>query len=80
MNRQDDRPPATWNDEAAIEADMQLWLQSHIVEHDERVLKAFRAGWKAGAKQSTVNMWNWIRKVVFGHKEAEQSSEKTERD
>lgn len=80
MNRQDDKPPATWNDETAIEADMKLWLQSQIVEHDESVLKAFRAGWKAGAMQTAANMWHWIRRVVFGHSETDQHIERADKD
>ena len=66
------KPPEPWKDEKAIEADMLLWLQTHFVEHDDEVLKAFRIGWKAGAREATVRMWHWIQKVIFGHEEPER--------
>ena len=72
MNRQDDRPPATWNDEAAIEADMQLWLQSNLVEHDEAALEAFRIGWRAGAYYSAFQMLHWTRAIILGIEEPER--------
>ena len=62
-----DNLPATWEDEKAIVLDWQLWLQSDLVEYSEDVLKAFRIGWKAGARQATVNMWHWIDGIMLGH-------------
>ena len=50
------------------------------MEHDESVLKAFRAGWKAGAMQTAANMGNWIRRVVFGHSETDQHIEMADKD
>ena len=76
MSAQDCTPPDTWNDEETIGADMRAFLLTDYVAHDEKVLQAFRAGWKAGAMQTAANMGHWIRRVVFGHSETDQVSEK----
>ena len=62
--------PETWNDTESIEADLILWLQPGIVYQDPQVLEAFRIGWKAGARKSTVDMWHWINKAVLGREQA----------
>ena len=72
MNAQDYTPPDTWNDEETIEADMMAYLLTDYVAHDKKVMQAFRAGWKAGAREATVRMWHWIQKVIFGHEEPER--------
>ena len=58
------KQPETWNDTESIEAELRLWLQSDIVHHDPKVLEAFRIGWKAGARKSTIDMWHWINAVL----------------
>ena len=67
--------PETWNDEEIIDADIRLWLQG---QKNDDVIHAFRIGWKAGARQATINMGNWIHEVVFGHKEPERKVEADE--
>ena len=66
------RTPEPWKDEEAIETDLRLWLQTQTVEHDKEVLRAFRIGWKAGAKYSTERIWNWIVNIFFGYREPER--------
>ena len=72
MSTQDCAPPDTWKDQETIEADMRAYLLTDYVAHDEKVLQAFRAGWKAGARKATMNMAHWIQEIVFGEKESEQ--------
>lgn len=67
------KAPEPWNDEEAIEADMQLWLQSHFVEHDEAALEAFRIGWRAGAYYSAFQMLHWTRAIILGIEEPERN-------
>ena len=69
------RMPEPWKDEKAIETDLRLWLQTQTVEHDKEVLRAFRIGWKAGAKYSTERIWNWIVNIFFGHREPERKEQ-----
>ena len=76
MSAQDCTPPDTWKDQETIEADMRAYLLTDYVAHDEKVLQAFRAGWKAGARKATINMVHWIQNIVFGHSEKDQVSEK----
>lgn len=66
------KAPEPWNDEEAIEADMQLWLQSNLVEHDEAALEAFRIGWRAGAYYSAFQMLHWTRTIILGIEEPER--------
>lgn len=80
MNAKDYTPPDTWNDEETIEADMRAFLLTDYVAHDEKVLQAFRAGWKAGARKASMNMTHWIQSVMFGHSETDQLTEKADRD
>ncbi len=67
------KAPEPWENEEAIVLDWQLWLQSDLVEHSEDVLKAFRIGWKAGARYSAFQMLHWIRTEILGHKEPERN-------
>lgn len=65
--------PEPWKDEEAIEADMQLWLQSSTVEYPEEVLRAFRIGWKAGARYTTREGFrNLVNYLIFKGKEPER--------
>ena len=48
MSAQDCAPPDTWKDQETIEADMRAYLLTDYVAHDEKVLQAFQAGWRAG--------------------------------
>lgn len=74
------KPPETWNDEETLDADLRLWLHSESVEYSEDVLQAFRIGWKAGARQATINMGKWIHRVVFGHEEPERKEPNEENE
>lgn len=69
MNDQNHKPPETWNDEKTMEADMNLLMVSQYIKYDDKVVQAFRIGWKAGAREATVRMWHWIQKEIFGHEE-----------
>lgn len=69
------KAPEPWNDEEAIEADKRLWLQSHLVEHDEAVLEAFRTGWRAGAYYSAFQMLHWTRTIILGIEEPERNEQ-----
>ena len=69
MNDQRIEVPETWKDEETIDADFRLHYLDQLFEYPEEVRAAFRAGWKAGARQATMNMWRWILATVFGHKE-----------
>ena len=75
MNAQDYTPPDTWNDEETIEADMRAFLLTDYVAHDEKVLQAFRAGWKAGAYYSAFQMFHWIRTKILGIEEPERNEQ-----
>lgn len=67
--------PEPWKDEEATERDLRMWLLSEFVEYPEEVLRAFRIGWKAGAKYSTERIWNWIVNIFFGNREPERKEQ-----
>lgn len=79
------KAPEPWENEEAIEADLRLWLLPQLVEYPEEcqecqneALKAFRIGWKAGARYSAFQMLHWIRTEILGHKEPERNEQPNE--
>ena len=58
--------PEPWKDSEAMEADVQNWLLSYILEYPEESLNAFRIGWKAGAMHGAFMLMRWIGKELLG--------------
>ena len=63
--------PEPWKDEEAMETDLQTLLSMYLINHEEVELKAFRLGWKAGARYSAFQLLHWIRVKILGHGDPE---------
>ena len=72
--------PEPWADAEAMETDLKTLLSMHLVNQEEAELKAFRLGWKAGARYSAFQVLHWIRVKILGHGEPEAEEGEASRD
>ena len=72
--------PEPWEDSEAMEAAVQNWLLSHILEYPEESLNTFRIGWKAGAMHAAFKMMCWIGKELLGDEGPETEEDEASGD